>query len=91
MFALAVGARLVPQPAREIAIFAGLAAGPMLIGHTGCNWALRYLPAYVVNETVGATLLAAALPGIREVPSLTTLAGGALILAGIIVTSKPPR
>jgi drug/metabolite transporter (DMT)-like permease len=96
MFALAVGAPLAPQPAREIAIFAGLAAGPMLIGHTGCNWALRYLPAYVVNvallgETVGATLLAAALPGIREVPPLTTLAGGALILAGIIVTSKPPR
>jgi drug/metabolite transporter (DMT)-like permease len=95
-FALAVGAPLTPQPAREIAIFAGLAAGPMLIGHTGCNWALRYLPAYVVNvallgETVGATLLAAALPGIREVPPATTLAGGALILAGIIVTSKPPR
>jgi drug/metabolite transporter (DMT)-like permease len=95
-FALAVGAPLAPQPAREIAIFAGLAAGPMLIGHTGCNWALRYLPAYVVNvallgETVGATLLAAALPGIREIPSATTLAGGAMILGGIIVTSKPPR
>jgi drug/metabolite transporter (DMT)-like permease len=96
VFAIAVGAPLVPQAPREIEIFAGLALGPMLIGHTGCNWALRYLPAYVVNvallgETVGATLLAAALPGIREVPAVTTLAGGALILAGIIVTSKPAR
>jgi drug/metabolite transporter (DMT)-like permease len=95
-FALAVGAPLAPQPARELAIFAGLAAGPMLIGHTGCNWALRYLPAFVVNvallgETVGATLLAAMLPGIREVPPPATLAGGALILAGIVVTSKPAR
>jgi drug/metabolite transporter (DMT)-like permease len=95
-FALAVGAPLFPQAPREIAIFAGLALGPMLIGHTGCNWALRYLPAYVVNvallgETVGATLLAAALPGIREVPPASTLAGGALILTGIIVTSKPAR
>lgn len=95
-FAIAVGARLIPQAPREIAIFAGLAVGPMLIGHTGCNWALRYLPAYVVNvallgETVGATLLAAVLPGIREVPPVTTLAGGALILAGIVVTSKPAR
>jgi drug/metabolite transporter (DMT)-like permease len=91
-----VGAPLVPQAPRDIAIFAGLALGPMLIGHTGCNWALRYLPAYVVNvallgEAVGATLLAAALPGIREVPPVTTFAGGALILAGIIVTSKPAR
>jgi drug/metabolite transporter (DMT)-like permease len=95
-FALAVGAPLVPQRPREIAIFGGLALGPMLIGHTGCNWALRYLPAYVVNvallgELVGATILAAALPGIREVPPLPTLAGGALILAGIAVTSKPVR
>jgi len=96
LLALMTGARLAPQPPREIAIFTGLALGPMLIGHTGCNWALKYLPAYVVNvallgETVGATLLAAVLPGIREVPPAATLAGGALILAGIVVTSKPPR
>jgi drug/metabolite transporter (DMT)-like permease len=92
--ALAVGAPLAPQPPRELMLFAGLALGPMLIGHTGCNGALRYLPAYVVNvallgEAVGATVLAATLPGIREFPSAPTLAGGALILVGIIVTSKP--
>ena len=96
VFAIAVGAPLIPQRPREIAIFAGLALGPMLVGHTGANWALRYLPAYVVNvallgELVGATILAAALPGIREVPPLTTLVGGALILTGIIVTSKPVK
>jgi drug/metabolite transporter (DMT)-like permease len=96
LLALATGARLTPQPPRELGIFAGLALGPMLVGHTGCNWALKYLPAYVVNvallgEAIGATLLAAALPGIREVPPAATLAGGALIIAGIVVTSKPPR
>jgi drug/metabolite transporter (DMT)-like permease len=95
-FALAVDAPLAAQRPREIGIFAALAVGPMLIGHTGCNWALRYLPAYVVNvallgELVGATILAAVLPGIREVPPPPTLIGGALILAGIIVTSKPVR
>ena len=41
--------------------FAALAAGPMIIGHTGQNYALGYLPAYAVNltllgEPVGATL-----------------------------------
>jgi len=81
---------LLPQPPRELMIFAGLAVGPMLLGHTGMNWALKHLPAYVVNltvlgEPVGATLLAALLPGIREVPSALTLAGGGLVLAGILL------
>ncbi len=84
---------LAPQPAREVAIFAALALGPMLLGHTGLNYALRYLPAYVVNltllgEPVGATLLAAALPGIHEVPGAATLIGGAIVLVGIYVTAR---
>jgi hypothetical protein len=44
MIALSRGVALSPQSPREIAIFAGLAIGPMLIGHTGMNWALKYLP-----------------------------------------------
>ncbi|MBA3560622.1 MAG: DMT family transporter [Gemmatimonadaceae bacterium] len=81
---------LAPQPPSEIAIFAALAVGPMLLGHTGMNWALKYLPAYVVNlttlgEPIGATLLAAVLPGIREIPPAVTLIGGAIVLTGIAV------
>ena len=84
---------LSPQPPRELAIFAGLAIGPMLLGHTGMNYALRYLPAYVVNltvlgEPVGATLLAAVIPGISEVPTLATLVGGGLILGGVILAAR---
>ena len=84
---------LSPQPPRELAIFAGLALGPMLLGHTGMNYALRYLPAYVVNltvlgEPVGATLLAAIIPGISEVPTLSTLVGGGLILGGVILAAR---
>jgi len=50
-------------------IFALLAIGPMLLGHTGMNWALRHLRAYQVNvvllgEPIGATALAAILPGV---------------------------
>jgi drug/metabolite transporter (DMT)-like permease len=69
-------------------VFLALAAGPMMLGHTGVNYALRYMPAYVANlallgEPVGATLLAWWLPGIREAPSPQTVAGGLLILLGI--------
>jgi drug/metabolite transporter (DMT)-like permease len=86
---------LTPQPPRELAIFAGLAVGPMLLGHTGMNYALRYLPAYVVNltvlgEPIGATLLAALIPGIAEVPTLITVAGGGLILGGVVLAARRP-
>jgi drug/metabolite transporter (DMT)-like permease len=82
------GAPLWPQPPRELLIFAGIAIGPMMLGHTGFNWSLRYVPAYVVSlavlaEPVGATMLAALLPGIGEIPGVWTLAGGAVILAGL--------
>jgi len=84
---------MAPQPPRELGIFAALALGPMLIGHTGLNWALKHSPAFVVNltllgEPVGATLLAALLPGIREVPGIATLAGGAVVLAGILIATR---
>lgn len=87
------GAPLAPQPPREIAIFAALALGPMLLGHTGLNWALKHSPAYVVNltllgEPVGATIIAALLPGIRELPGFLTLVGGAIVLAGILVAAR---
>jgi drug/metabolite transporter (DMT)-like permease len=86
-------APLAPQPARELAIFAGLALGPMLLGHTGLNWALKRSPAYVVNltllgEPVGATLIAAFLPGIREVPAPMTFVGGVIVLIGILLTAR---
>ena len=84
-------ARSVPltgYPPRELFIFAALAAGPMLIGHTGMNYALRYLPAYIVNltvlgEPVGATIIAFLVPSIREVPGAGTIIGGITTLLGI--------
>ncbi|HEY4734587.1 MAG TPA: DMT family transporter [Gemmatimonadaceae bacterium] len=92
LIAIVRGVSLGPQPARELAIFAGLALGPMLLGHTGMNWALKFLPAYVVNltvlgEPVGATLLGALIPSIRQIPSATTLLGGTIVLTGVVVTA----
>jgi drug/metabolite transporter (DMT)-like permease len=65
----------------------------MLIGHTGMNWALGHLPAFLVNlttlgEPIGATLLAAVLPGIAEIPGPGTMVGGALVLSGVIVAAR---
>ena len=85
-------ARILPQPPREFSIFIALAIGPMLLGHTGMNWALKFLPAYVVNlvtlgEPVGATLLGAILPGIRQIPSALTIAGGIVVLTGVFVAA----
>jgi drug/metabolite transporter (DMT)-like permease len=93
LLAAVAGAPVAPQPPRELAIFAALALGPMLLGHTGLNWALKHSPAYVVNltllgEPVGATLIAAMLPGIREVPGPATFVGGAVVLGGILLTVR---
>ena len=91
--ALTTGEVLLPQPRREWSIFAGLAIGPMLLGHTGMNWALGHLPAFVVNlttlgEPIGATVLAALLPGIAEVPGVGTIVGGVIVLVGVLLASR---
>ncbi|HEX6064440.1 MAG TPA: DMT family transporter, partial [Longimicrobiales bacterium] len=83
---------LTGYPAQDWWIFAALAAGPMMLGHTGVNYALRYVPAYVANiaimgEPVGATLIAWALPALREVPSAGMAAGAVLIVTGILLGS----
>ena len=93
LMALVLRVPLGPYPAREYGIFALLALGPMLLGHTGMNWALRHARAYQVNivllgEPIGATLLAALLPGIRERPTLLTLFGGVIVLAGILLAER---
>jgi drug/metabolite transporter (DMT)-like permease len=90
------GTPLTGYAGRDWLVFLALAAGPMMIGHTGFNYALRYVPAYVVNlailgEPVGATIIAWALPAIREVPGPELFAGAALILAGIAVATLSGR
>jgi len=96
LFAGVSHVELSPQPPRELAIFAALAVGPMLLGHTGMNWALKFLPAYVVNltvlgEPIGATLLGAVLPGIRQIPPAITLVGGAIMLTGVFMAVRDTR
>ena len=94
---LVFGQSLTAVGGRDILVFLGLAIVPTLGGHLLYNWTLKYLTATVVSvsflgEPVGASLLAWALLGQQLAPS--TVAGGAIILAGIWLTVRqqgPPR
>jgi drug/metabolite transporter (DMT)-like permease len=88
--AVARGLPLVDYPPREWALFVGMAVGPGLFGHTVVNWALKYVESSVVSasllgEPVVSTLLALAI--FAEVPGTFTIVGGAVVLAGIGVTT----
>ncbi len=78
-------------PASEWLLFLGMAVGPGLVGHTVINWSLKYLESSVVSvsllgEPLGSTLLA--LAAFHEVPGVETVVGGAVVLAGIYVTTE---
>jgi drug/metabolite transporter (DMT)-like permease len=89
------GVELTGYGRQDWLVFLALAAGPMMLGHTAVNYALRYVRAYVANlailgEPIGATLIAWLLPAIAEVPGPQTLVGGVLILSGIALTMTRP-
>lgn len=88
--ALARGHPLVGYPAREWVLFLGMAVGPGILGHTLINWALEHVESSVVSvslvgEPVGSAVLAALL--LAEIPGPLTVAGGAVVIAGIVATA----
>jgi drug/metabolite transporter (DMT)-like permease len=94
ILALANGYSLLGYSWLAFLVMALMALFPQLVGHTSYNWALGFLPAasvsiIVIAEPVGATLLA--LLFFREIPNGLTLAGSALLLAGIVYASLPAR
>jgi len=91
--AAGMGVALAGYPARTWAAFAALALVPTILGHGLVNRSLRALPAaavglFLLGEPIGASALAYALFG--EVPSFSTLAGGALVLAalGLVIVAE---
>lgn len=85
---LVTGTRFTGYPPDVWGLFALMTLGPQLLGHTVFNYLLAHVEASVVAisvtaEPVGASLLALAAFG--EVPSVSAVAGGALILGGIYV------
>jgi drug/metabolite transporter (DMT)-like permease len=87
----AQGHAFTGYPASEWALFAGLAIGPGLLGHTLVNWALAHLESSVVavsllGEPLGATVLAWLL--LAETPTGYTIAGGVIVLGGTYVSAR---
>ena len=74
------------MPNSELQLFFLMALVPTLLGHTMQNWALAFLPAYVISitllaEPIGSGLLAWYI--FNEVPSLGVLVGGLIVLVGV--------
>ena len=75
-------------PITEIQLFLLMALIPTLLGHTMQNWALAYLPAYVVSisllaEPIGSGLLAWLF--FQEIPSFGVILGGLIVIVGLYV------
>src|SRR6266849_6169791 len=88
LLALARSMPLVGFAGRDWTVFGAMAVGPMLVGHTGMNYALRHFRATTVNvaalgEPVGASVIAWLVPSIHEVPPPAAVLGGILVLLGI--------
>lgn len=85
------GDRLTRYGWDEYKLFIALAVVPTIFGHTVFNWALKHVKAAVVSvsflgEPIGASLLAFLLLG--QKPTIATLVGGAMIMAGIYLTTS---
>jgi len=84
--ALLAGVPLAPYAPREFVIFAALALFCTLLGHSLFSWALKYLKPTVISTSIlGEPVIASALAVVLfgEIPELSTLVGGGVILASI--------
>jgi drug/metabolite transporter (DMT)-like permease len=93
LIAAAFGTPFAPYPPRAWWLFLALGLVPTVLGHGLVNLALRSIPAptvglFLLGEPVGASLLAYALFG--EVPGLTTLLGGGVVLValGLVILQR---
>jgi drug/metabolite transporter (DMT)-like permease len=87
----AEGDRLYPYSPDAWVYLAALALVPTILGHTIFNWALKHVPPSAVSVTFLAEPLVAsalALLFFGERPPIWTLIGGAVVLAGIYLTTS---
>ena len=90
MFVVVSGDALAPYSANVWAYLAALAIVPTIIGHSLFNWSIKHVRPTAISitflgEPVVAGLLALVFFGQR--PPLATFIGGALVLAGVYLTT----
>jgi drug/metabolite transporter (DMT)-like permease len=78
---------------KDYGIILAMALVSGILGHTLYNWTLGYIRASVASvallgEPIGSSLLAFAIFGSTQQPSLYTVVGGAIILIGIYLTAR---
>lgn len=88
---LATGDAFGPYSASAWAYLAALAIVPTIIGHTLFNWAIKHVrPSAISLAFLGEPVVASvlALVFFLQRPPLATFAGGALVLAGVYLTTS---
>ena len=91
IWVLMAGDRLAPYSAGVWAYLAALAIVPTIIGHTVFNWALKHVrPTAISLAFLGEPVLASVLALIffAQRPPFATFVGGALVLAGVYLTTS---
>ena len=91
IWVLMAGNRLAPYGAEVWAYLAALAVVPTIIGHTVFNWALKHVrPTAISLAFLGEPVIASVLALIffAQRPPLATFVGGALVLAGVYLTTS---
>lgn len=94
LFALFSGAPLAGHAPATYAWLVALAVVPQVIGHTSYNYSLRYVSAALTSvvtlgESVGAALLAWIF--LDETPGTLQLAGGVVVIAGVLLALRAER
>jgi drug/metabolite transporter (DMT)-like permease len=91
IWVLMAGNRLAPYGAEVWAYLGALAVVPTIIGHTVFNWALKHVrPTAISLAFLGEPVIASVLALIffAQRPPLATFIGGALVLAGVYLTTS---
>jgi drug/metabolite transporter (DMT)-like permease len=84
----------LPSQGVDYLLFFLLALGPTILGHNLYNYALRHLPAFPVGISILGEPVLATIWGMiifNELPLVTTLIGGAVIILAIILVMTHMR